>query len=152
MVQLTVAQFHQDLESEKLERQTLQLLVPQLQRDITFIQNIRANQNTRTSPKPFSIDPPIGGTVTNPSMPEIHEPLRAPASQFILMGNSEIPTSTELPSSTNPGQTSSNPHLFPTTTPPGLPSKFNALEKQLDDDVSRQKFVFSSLQSNYTFL
>ena len=34
--QLTVAKLHQDLESEKLERQTLQLLVFQLQKDLIF--------------------------------------------------------------------------------------------------------------------
>ena len=38
-VQLTVAK-HQDLESEKLERQTLQLLVLQLQKHLMFTQNI----------------------------------------------------------------------------------------------------------------
>ena len=35
-VQLTVAKLHQDLESEKLDRQTLQLLVVQLQNDLMF--------------------------------------------------------------------------------------------------------------------
>ena len=41
-VQLTVAKLHQDLESEKLERQTLQLLVSQLQKDLMFPQMNRS--------------------------------------------------------------------------------------------------------------
>ena len=52
-LQLTVAKLHQDLESEKLERQTLQLLDFQLQKDLIFTQNILMNQKTETSPKPF---------------------------------------------------------------------------------------------------
>ena len=42
-VQLTVAQLHQDLESKKLERQTLQLLILQLQKDLIFTQNMLIN-------------------------------------------------------------------------------------------------------------
>ena len=65
--QLTVAKLHQDLESEKLERQTLQLLVFQLQKDLIFIQNTLMNQKTGDLPKPFSIDPPSEGTSALPS-------------------------------------------------------------------------------------
>ena len=87
-VQLTVAKLHQDLESERPERQTLQLLVFQLQKDLIFTQNILMIQKTGTPPKQFSIDPPSTGTVTNPSVPETHELSRASASQIILMGDS----------------------------------------------------------------
>ena len=55
-LQLTVAHFHQDLKSERLERQTLQLLVFQLQKDILLIQTVLANHNTGASQKPFTID------------------------------------------------------------------------------------------------
>ena len=79
-VQLTVAQLHQDLESKKLERQALQLLVLQLQKDLMFTQYILMNQKTGTPPKPFSIDPPSADTVTNPLVPENHEVSRAHAS------------------------------------------------------------------------
>ena len=87
-VQLTVAKLHQDLESERLERQTLQLLVFQLQKDLIFTQNILMNQTTGTPPKQFSIDPPSAGTVTNPTVPETHESSRASASQNLLMDDS----------------------------------------------------------------
>ena len=49
-VQLTVAKLHQDLESERLERQTLQLLVFQLQKDLMFTQNILMNPKNETPP------------------------------------------------------------------------------------------------------
>ena len=61
-VQLTVAKLHQDLETEKLERQTLQLLVFQLQRDLIFTQNILMNQKSgaecRFSNNPYSTRDP----------------------------------------------------------------------------------------------
>ena len=98
-VQLTVAKLHQDLESEKLERQTLQLLLLQLQKDLMFTQNILFSSKTGTPPKQFSIDPPSAGTATNSTVPETHELPRASASQIILMGNSKTPTSSALPSS-----------------------------------------------------
>ena len=73
-VQLTVAKLHQDLESDRLERQTLQLLVFQLQKDLIFTQNILMNQKTGSPPKQSSMDPPSAGTVTNPSRPmSFHE-------------------------------------------------------------------------------
>ena len=79
-VQLTVAKLHQDLESERLERQTLQLLVFQLQKDLIFTQNILMNPKTGTPPKQFSIDPLSAGTITNPIVPETRELPRASAS------------------------------------------------------------------------
>ena len=77
--QSTIAKLHQDLESEKLERQTLQLLVFQLQKDLMFTQNILMNQKAKPLPKPFSLDPPSAGTVANPSVPETHELSRVSA-------------------------------------------------------------------------
>ena len=107
-VQLTVAKLHQDLESERLERQTLQLLVFQLQKDLIFTQNILMNQKTGSPPKQFSIHPPSAGTVTNPSLPETNELSRASISKIILMGDSDIPKSSDLPSSLTPCQFSSD--------------------------------------------
>ena len=81
--QLTVAQLEQHLESEKLELQTVQLLVLQLQKDLMFTQNILMNQKAGTLPKPFSIDSPGAGSVTSPSVPETHELSRTSASHNI---------------------------------------------------------------------
>ena len=151
-VQLTVAKLHQDLETEKLERQTLQLLVFQLQKDLIFTQNILMNQKTGTSPKPFSIDPPSAGTVANPAVPETHELPRASAPQIILMGDSKISNSSALPSSPIPCQALSISETPHSAVSPEIISKFNALEKQAKDDLSRQKSLLSSIQSNYSFL
>ena len=107
-VQMTVAKFHQDLESEKLKRQTLQLLVLQLQKDLMFTQNILMNPKTETPPTQFSIDPPSAGAVTNPAVPETHELPRASVCQIILMGDSKIPKSSALPSPSH-CQVSSSP-------------------------------------------
>ena len=150
-VQLTVAKLHQDLESEKLERQTLQLLVFQLQKDLIFTQNILMNQKTGTPTKQFSIDPPSAGTITNPTVPETHELPQASTSQIILMGNSHTPKSPDLPSST-PCQLPSNFQTPPPAASSDIISKLNALEKQTKDDLSRQKSLLSSIQSNYSFL
>ena len=150
-VQLTVAKLHQDLESERLERQTLQLLVFQLQKDLIFTQNILMNQKTRTPPKQFSIDPPSTGTVTNPSVPETHELSRASASQIILMRDPKTSTSSTLPSPI-PRQSSSSLQTLRPETSPDIISQFHALEKQTKDDLSRQKSLLSSIQSNYSFL
>ena len=57
------------------------------------------NQKAGTLPKPFSIDPPNAGTVTNASAPKTHELSRAFASQIILMGDSITQKSFALPSS-----------------------------------------------------
>ena len=131
-VQLTVAKLHQDLESEKLERQTLQLLFLQLQKDLMLTQNIFMNQKSGTFPKSFSIDPPSAGTVTNPSVPETHGLLRACASQIIPMGDSKAPKSSALPSSPSPCQSSLNPQTLLSAASPDIISKFNSLEKQTD--------------------
>ena len=152
-VQLTVAKLHQDLESEKLERQTLQLLVLQLQKDLMFTQNIFMNQKAGILPKPFSIDPPSAGTVTNPLVPETHELSRASASQIILMGDSKTPKTSALPSSPVPCQSSSSSLQTPhSAVTPDIIPKFNALEKQTKDYLSRQKSLLSSIQSNQSFL
>ena len=134
-VQLTVAKLHQDLESEKLERQTLQLLVFQLQKDLVFTQNILLNQKTGTPTKQFSIDPPSAGTVTNPTVPETHELSRASASQIILMGNSNISKSPDLPSSPTPCQSSSNLQTPHSAASSDIISGLAALEKQTKDDL-----------------
>ena len=150
-VQLTVAKLHQDLESERLERQTLQLLVFQLQKDLMFTQNILVNPKNETPPRQFSIDPPSAGAVTNPAVPETHELPRASASQIILMGDSKTPKSSALPS-TILRQVSSSPQTTRSALSPDLLSKLNTLEKQTKDDLSRQKSLISSMQSNYSVL
>ena len=142
-VQLTVAQLHQDLESERLEQQTLQLLVCQLQKDIFFLQTFLTNQKTGTPPKQFSIDPPSAGTVTNPQVPETRELPRASTSQILLMGDSNTPKLSDSPS---------NLWISQSAAPSDILSKLDALEKQTKDHLSRQKSLFSSMQSNYSFL
>ena len=151
-VQMTVAKLHQDLESERLERQTLQLLVFQLQKDLIFTQNILMNQKTGSPPKQFSIDPPSAGTVTKPSMPETHELSLASTSKTVLMGDSDIPKSSDLPSSLTSCQFSSDLQMPHSAASSDIISKLDALEKQTKDDLSRQKSMLSSIQSNYSFL
>ena len=151
-VQLTVAKLHQDLESEKLGRQTLQLLVLQLQKDLMFTQNILMKQKTGTPPKQFSIDPPSADTVINSSVPEAQELPRASTSQIILMVDSKTLKSSALASSPIPCQSSSSLQTFHSAVSPDIFSKFNALEKQTKDDLLRQKSLLSSIQSNYSFL
>ena len=116
-VQMTVAKLHQDLESERLERQTLQLLVFQLQKDLIFTQNILMNQKTETPPKQFSIDPPSEGTSASPS-PTPCQPLQP----------------------------------LPPITPSNMLFRISTLEKTVQDDLSRQKSLLSSIHSNYSFL
>ena len=151
-VQMTVAKINQDLASEKLERQILQLLVLQLQKDLMFTQNILMNPKTKTPQRQFSIDPPSAGTVTNPAVPETHELPRAFVSQIILMGDSKIPKSSALPSPPSHCQVSSSPQTPRSAVSPDLLSKFNALEEQTKGDLSRQKSLLSLIQSNYSFL
>ena len=110
------------------------------------------NQKTGTPPKQFSIDPPSTGTVTNPSVPETHELSRASASQIILMGDSKASTSSALPSSPIPRQSSSSLQTPHPEVSPDIISQFNAPEKQTKDDLSRQKSLLSSIQGNYSFL
>ena len=116
-VQLTVAKLHQDLESERLERQTLQLLVFQLQKDLMFTQNTLMNPNTGNPPKPFSINPPSEGTSALPS-PTPCQPLQ-PLSPI---------------------------------TPSNMLFRISTLEKTVQDDLSHQKSLLSSIHSNYSFL
>ena len=128
-VQLTVAKLRQDSKSEKLERQTLQLLVLQLQKDLMFTQNILMNQKTGTHPRQFSIDHSSAGTATNSSVPETHELPRASASQIILMGDPKTLKSSAL-ASLIPCQSSSSLRTPHSAVSPDLISKFDALEKQ----------------------
>ena len=116
-VQLTVAKLHHDLESERLERQTLQLLLFQLQKDLISTQNILMNQTTGTPPKPFSIDQPGEGTSALPS-PTPCQPLQP----------------------------------LPPITPSNMLFRISTLEKTVQDDLSRQKSLLSSIHSNYSFL
>ena len=116
-VQLTVAKLHHDLEFERLERQTLKLLVFQLQKDLMFTQNTFMNPNTGNPPKPFSIDPPSEGTSALPS---------------------PIPCQPRQP-------------LSP-ITPSNMLFRISTLEKTVQDDLSRQKSLLSSIHSNYSFL
>ena len=67
------------------------------------------------------------------------------------MNDSKTPKSPALPSSTH-CQSSSSPHTSHSTEFPDMISKFDALEKQIKDDLSRQKSLLSSIQSNYSFL
>ena len=85
-------------------------------------------------------------------MPETHESSRASTSQIIQMDNSKTPKSPALPPSPTPCQSSSNPQTFYSVAPPDIFSKLNALEKQIKDDLSRQKSLLSSIQSNCSFL
>ena len=68
------------------------------------------------------------------------------------MGNSKTPKSPALPSSPTLCQSSSNLATLHSTAPPDTTSNFNALEKQTKDNISRQKSLLSSIQSNYSFL
>ena len=68
------------------------------------------------------------------------------------MGDSKTPTSSALPSSTILPQVSSSPQTTRSALSPDLLSKLNTLEKQTKDDLSRQKSLISSMQSNYSFL
>ena len=129
----------------------LQLLVCQLQKDIFFLQTFLTSQKTGTSPRQFSIDPPSAGTVTNPQVPETRELPRGSTSQIILMGDSNTPKSSDSPSST-PSQIPSNLRISQSAAPSDILSKLDALEKQTKDDLSRQKSLLSSMQSNYSFL
>ena len=115
--QLAVAKLYQDLEFEKLERQTLQLLVFQLQKDLLLIQNSLMNQKTGNTAKPFSIDPPSESTSALPS-PTPCQPLQPP----------------------------------PPITPSNMLFRISTLEKTVQDDLSRQKSLLSSIHSNYSFL
>ena len=115
--QLTVAKLHQDLESVKLERQTLQLLVFQLQKDPIFIQNTLMNQKTGNPPKPFSIDPP-GERTSALLSPNPRQPLQP----------------------------------LPPITPSNMLFRISILEKTVQDDLSRQKSLLSSIHKNYSFL
>ena len=148
-VQLTVAQLHQDLEfeSERLERQTLQLLVCQLKKDIFLLQTFFANQNTGAHPKPFTIDPPIEGTTANLSNLETHELLNTPTPEPVLIGNSDPHISSALSSS------SAQRPLSPEPTFKGpIRIRIDQLEKLLNEEVSRTKSLLSGLRSNYSFL
>ena len=115
-----------------------------------FTQNIYESESG-TLPKPFSIDTPTAGTVTNPSVPESHGLSRASGSQIILMGDSKTPKSSAVPSPV-PCQSSSSLQTPHSAVSPDIISKFNALEKQSKDDLSRQKSLLSSMRSNYSFL
>ena len=133
-VQLTVAQLHQDLESERLERQTLQLLVCQLQKDILFLQTFFANRNTGASPKPFTIDPPSEGTIANLSNLETHEFLNTPTPEPVLIGNSDPHISSALSSSSAQRPLSPEP-----TFKVPIKVRIEQLEKLLNEEVSRIK-------------
>ena len=148
-VQMRVAKLHQDLEFEKLERQTLQLLVHQLQRDLMFTQNVFLNQKAGKLPKSFSIDPPSAGTVMNPSVPETHELSRTSPSQFIPTSDSKTPKSSALPSFPTPCQSFSNLRTLHSAASPGIVSKFNALEKQTKGD-SHVRSHYSQAYEEYT--
>ena len=108
------------------------------------------NQKTGSFPKQFSIDPPSAGTITNPTVPETHELPRAFTSQIILMGTSNTPKSSDLPSSPTPCQFSSNIQTPHPAASLDIISKLKALEKQTKDDLSRQKSLLSSIQSILT--
>ena len=110
------------------------------------------NPKTETPPKPFSIEPPSAGTVANPSLTETRELSRASASQIIIMGDFKTPTSSALPSSPTPRQSSLSFQTLQSALSPDIISQFNALEKQTKEDLSRQKSLLSSVQSNYSFL
>ena len=101
------------------------------------------NQKTGTIPTQFSEDP---------SVPETHEMSRASSSQIILMGDSKTPKSYALPSFPIPCQSSPSLRTPNSAQYPDIISKFNVLQKQTKDDLSRQKSLLSSIQSNYSFL
>ena len=146
-VQLTVAQIHQKVESQRLERQTLQLLVFHLQKDILFLQTFFANQNAGAPQKPCTIDPPLEGAIASTSNFETHELLKTPTRQPVLMKNPDPSISSALSSSS--AQRPLSP--VPTFKVP-IKVRIHQLEKLLNEEVSRNKSLLSGLKSTYSFL
>ena len=107
-------------------------------------QNFLTTHKTGILPKPFSIDPPSAGTVTNPSVPETYA-LSRTNTRFSTSPNRRLqnPNSSALPSSPTPCQFSPNLQMLQPTASPEKISKINALEKQTKDDPSRQKSLLS---------
>ena len=145
-VQLTVAQLNQDSESEGLERQTLQLLVFQLQKDILFLQTFFANQNAGAPQKLCIIDPPIERAIASNSNFETHELLETLTRQPVLMENPDPSFSSALSSSSAQRPLSPEP-----TFKVPIKVRIDQLEELLNEEVSRNKSPLSGLNSNYSF-
>ena len=147
VIHLTVAQLHQDIKSEKLERQILQLMVFQHQKYTLSIQTFLANLNTGASQEPFTFDPPSAGTITSPLSLETHELLKTPAPRHILNGNSDSPSSCALSSLSDQRPLSPEPML---KAPMGI--LVDQLDELFNEEVSRKKSLLSGLQSNFSSL
>ena len=146
-IHFTVAQLHQDIEFERLERQTLQFLVFQLQKDIPFIQTLLGNLNTGAYQKPFTIDSPSAATIASPSTIETHELPKKNASRHALMGNSDQPSSFALSSFSDHRPLSPE---YTLKTP--LKCRVDQLEKLLNEEILATKSFLYGLQRTYTFL
>ena len=146
-VQLTGAQLHQDLESERLERQPLQILVFQLPKDSLFMQTFFANQITGAPQKPCTIDPLSEGTIASTSNFETHELLKTPKRQPVPIGNSDHSVSSKPPFS------SAQRPLSPESTfKVPFKVRIDQLEKLLNEEVSRTKSLLPGLRSNCSSL
>ena len=145
-VQLTVALLHQDLETERLERQTLQLLVFQLQKDILILQTFFANQNAGAPRKLFTVDPPSEGAIASTSNFETLELIKSPTRQSVLIENPEPFISSALSSSSAQRPLSPEP-----TFKAPIKVRVDQLEELLNEEASRNKSLSSGLKSNYSF-
>ena len=153
----TIQQFNQHLKDEHLDRQTLHLLVLQLQNDFALLRYLLFSPVETISNKDLTVK----NSATSPLFNSKHCPSRVPTSSaFALSGPSEPKLHRSTPvGAVGPPRTKTNnsananflptPHTkeAPATTVQSLTSKIWKLEKLFADEISTYTSITAGIQS-----
>ena len=163
-IQKTIQQFHQHLKEEHLDRQTLQLIVLQLQNDSALLRYLLFSPVETIPNKKFSArnsaTSPLFNPNVNPNPNPNHTfsalPLRGPGETKLgrstpvgAVGPPRTKTNTTANADFQP---TPNTQEAPATMVQNLTSRISKLEKLFADEISTYTFITAGIHSQYFFL
>ena len=156
----TIKQFNQHLKAEQLDRQTLQLLLLQLQNDFAllrylFFSPVEANSNKNITENNSATSPLLNSN-PNPNPTSSAFSLPGPAEHKLLLstpvGAVGLPTTKTNNTANADFQPTANTQEIPSTTVQNFTSRICKLEKLFADEISAYTSITAGIHSQYFFL
>ena len=158
----TIKQFNQHLKAEQLEKQTLQLILLQLQSDFALLRYLLFSavdiiSNKDIAVKNSATSPPLNSKANpNPNPTSSAFPLPVPGETELRRSIPVVavgPPRTKTNNTTNADfQPTPNTQEVPSTTVQNLTSRICKLEKLLANEISAYTSITAGIHSQYFFL
>ena len=156
----TIQQFNQHLKAEQLDRQTLQLILLQLQYDFALLRYLLFSPVETISNKDFpvknSASSPLFNPEANPNPTSSAFPLPGPGDPKLRrstpVGAVGLPRTKTNNTANADFQPTPNPQEAPSTTVQNLTSKICKLKKLLADGISTYTSITAGIHSQYFLL